>query len=227
MITNESDISKIVTYALAYIGDRKGTSGDLFLDEIKRSIEEIEKNGAFKACTGTFALGVLEENGEKYPYLEALDLVLRSKDLQSVFAGADKMMVIVSTLGVSMERYIRRVGQLDMSHELILDATASAYLEVCTDLYEQGLSELAGKRSFRFAPGYGDLPLSLNYPLWAAIDAGKRIGVSITEGGLFLPQKSMLGIIGIGSNQVNKDCMSCLRKNSCSLRKENVTCWNS
>ena len=48
--------------------------------------------------------------------------------------------------------------------------------------------------TFRFAPGYGDLPLALNKPLSRVLQIDKKIGVTLSAGGLFIPMKSMLGI---------------------------------
>jgi hypothetical protein len=104
-----------------------------------------------------------------------------------------------------------------------MDAIASSYLEYLLDEYEKTLD--LNERTYRFAPGYGDVPLSLNIPLSKVLDIYKTIGVSYTSGGLFIPQKSMLGFIGIGKSNKLKHCGHCIRKKECLLRKENKRCW--
>ena len=106
------------------------------------------------------------------------------------------------------------VGQEDVYKR---QAVSSRYLEECCDEYEKILN--LGEHTFRFAPGYGDLPLVLNKTLSRVLNVHKKIGVTLSQSGLFIPMKSMLGIIGIGKSQ-QKSCMSCVRKESCELRKE-------
>ena len=81
-----------------------------------------------------------------------------------------------------------------------------------------------GVHTFRFAPGYGDLPLKLNIPLSQLLKIDKEIGVFINDGGLFIPMKSMLGIIGLG-RACQKTCLSCIRKEQCELRKGGLRCY--
>ena len=49
----------------------------------------------------------------------------------------------------------------------------------------------------RFSPGYGDLPLDVQRPLFAALDVPRKIGVSLTDSLLMAPSKSVSAIIGI------------------------------
>lgn len=109
-----------------------------------------------------------------------------------------------------------------MAKAIVFDAVSNRYLEECCDAYEESLQ--LGPHTFRFAPGYGDLPLRLNIPLSQALMVHKRIGLTINKGGLFLPMKSMLGIIGIGKN-IKKTCLSCIRKGNCELRKGGQRCY--
>ena len=66
--------------------------------------------------------------------------------------------------------------------------------------------------------------LVLNKTLSRVLNVHKKIGVTLSQSGLFIPMKSMLGIIGIGKSQ-QKSCMSCVRKESCELRKGGQRCY--
>ena len=50
----------------------------------------------------------------------------------------------------------------------------------------------------RYSPGYGDLPLSVQPALLDALDAGRRLGVTLTESLLMVPMKSVTAVVGIG-----------------------------
>ena len=62
-----------------------------------------------------------------------------------------------------------------MSSAVIYDALASSYLEYLTDEYEESLN--LGEHTFRFAPGYGDIPIKLNYIILDALSISKKIGI--------------------------------------------------
>ena len=49
----------------------------------------------------------------------------------------------------------------------------------------------------RFSPGYGDFPLSAQKQILDGLEAGKRIGITLTEGYLMMPSKSVTAVIGV------------------------------
>ena len=53
------------------------------------------------------------------------------------------------------------------------------------------------KLTMRFSPGYGDMPLSLSRAIASATDAQRRTGVTVTEGDMLVPSKSVTAVIGI------------------------------
>ena len=207
---------------LSYLGDHKMEGALVLSEEIDESIEELQKEAQFLACYEKYAL---DFDAEGFPAVRELDLALISRDLRAILDGCTGICVIASTLGVAFERYAKRVMSMDMSHGVVLDAAASAYLECMTDTFT-GELEL-GVHTFRFAPGYGDLDITLNIPLMRAIRADKRIGITHTGGGLFLPQKSMLGLVGLGPEKLFETdrCEHCRKRESCGFRKEGRTCW--
>ena len=150
------------------------------------------------------------------------NLLFQSKDLDFYFQDCQKCLIIACTLGIQIDRKIQYYQHIDMSKAVIFDAVSSYYLEKCCDDYEKTLD--LGVHTFRFAPGYGDLPLKLNIPLSQLLKIDKEIGVFINDGGLFIPMKSMLGIIGLG-RAYQKTCLSCIRKERCELRKGGLRCY--
>ena len=154
--------------------------------------------------------------------IEELDLIIPSSDLTHYFQDCHKCMVIVCTLGIEIDRQMKYYEHIDMAKAVVFDAVSNTYLEECCDEYEKTLD--LGMHTFRFAPVYGDLPLALNKPLSRVLQIDKKIGVTLSAGGLFIPMKSMLGMIGLGSQRA-KSCHSCIRKESCALRKGGQRCY--
>lgn len=150
-----------------------------------------------------------------------------SSDLKTYLEGCTSFIAICCTLGMEQELFSRRLQKINMSYSVTVDAIASAYLEFCCNQFEKTLN--LKNPTFRFAPGYGDIPLELNKNFAEALKVSKTIGVTITPSNLFLPQKSMLGLIGLGENDnINRkqNCTNCVRYNDCSLRKEGHTCYS-
>ncbi|MEG0593210.1 MAG: ABC transporter substrate-binding protein [Coprobacillus sp.] len=186
---------------------------DLLIDEC---IKEVIEKSHFKVTYKKFSLS------HQPLQIKELDLLLNSKDLDFYFENCFECLVIACTLGIEIDRYIKYLEHLDMAKAVVFDAVSSRYLEECCDEYEKSLH--LPIHTFRFAPGYGDLALNLNINLSQVLQIHKAIGVSINDGGLFIPMKSMLGIIGIGDKH-SKSCLSCIRKESCVLRKGNQRCY--
>ena len=187
------DQKRFLERTLSYLGDPKQEGALALSDEIMGCLAELEEEAEFRGCYERYPID-FDEGG--YPGIGELGLSFHSEDLKRLFAGRTEVLVIASTLGVAYERYSKRVQSHNLSHAVVLDAASSAYLEGMTDLFEEELG--LGERTFRFAPGYGDLDLALNAPLMRGIRADKRIGLTVGPSGLFLPQKSMLGLIGLG-----------------------------
>ncbi len=147
-----------------------------------------------------------------------------SEDLKFYLEGCTDMVIFATTLGVDVDAHSKKIQSKDMGVAVIYDALASALLEYYTDEYEDGLN--LGEHTFRFAPGYGDIPIQLNYIMIDALSISKKIGIFKSSNNMMLPQKSMITMCGLGKKSV-PTCTHCIRLNSCSLRKENLRCYNS
>ena len=54
-----------------------------------------------------------------------------------------------------------------------------------------------GKVTRRFSPGYGDLSLDLQKTVFELLNPEKHIGITLTDGMLMTPMKSVSAFIGI------------------------------
>lgn len=155
-------------------------------------------------------------------YIEELNLELNSKDLDFYLKNCHECLLEACTLGINIDRKIKYYEHIDMAKAIVFDAVASRYLEECMDEYEANLN--LGIHTFRFAPGYGDIDLQMNHLIAHALKVDKKLGLSISQSGLMIPMKSMIGMIGLGDSS-KKSCLSCVRKENCSLRKAGERCY--
>ena len=108
-----------------------------------------------------------------------------------------------------------------MLKALVLDATANAYLEAKADEYEK---TIANNLSYRFCPGYqGSDVTDLKYIF--EVLKPEKIGITLLDSGMMVPQKSMCGIIAIGKNE-KKRCGDCIMLDNCAFRKVGKRCYD-
>ncbi len=154
---------------------------------------------------------------------------VEGEDLRRLLADAEELVLFAATLGMEVERLSRQLQLTDMAGALILDACADAAIEnvcdnFCGDLASE-ISPLCLTR--RFSPGYGDLPLTYQKKVFEALDVFRRIGISLTESGLMLPQKSVTAVMGIRRTPLphtNSPCEGCNLYNHCTHRREAAIC---
>lgn len=151
------------------------------------------------------------------------------QDIRDHLRGCDQVVLMAATLGAEAEALIRRAQKRDMADALILDAVGSAAIENVCDNLCADLAETLSPRCLteRFSPGYGDLPLSEQETIFRILELERRIGVSLTAGGLMIPQKSVTAFIGAAGEpqaQRPRGCESCARFQDCAFRKERKSC---
>lgn len=208
----------VIENTIKYLGKGRVSEDMDITGMISDCIDMLEAEVPFRVIKEKYSLS--QKDG--FYHIPELSVTLESEDTNVYLEGCDRICVILTTLGVEAERLIRKTQMMDMAKGMVLDTCAGAYLEYMTDEAEKDL----GDRTFRFCPGYGDISLELNAVFLRAINGTKRIGVSITDGGLFVPQKSMLGLVGLGRDNKNRTCGRCVRIEKCTFRAEGIRCWN-
>lgn len=203
--------------ALRYLGYVKGSVDPKIESLIDECILEIQTlaNPTFIHQSFTLSHNPLVIN--------ELNLTIEYSDLVDLFDSCDKCLIVACSLGIDVDKKLRYYSKIDMTKMTILDAVASSYIEHVCDNFEAKLN--LSLRTFRFCPGYGNVPLSLNKTLANALNTSKHIGLTVQDNDIMLPQKSMIGIIGIGDNKMKKHCFSCIKKNDCEFRKVGQRCY--
>ena len=126
---------------------------------------------------------------------------VKSKSLMINLEGCDRIALFCATVGSAMDRLIAKYSVVSPSRAVMLQALGSERVEALCDTFCQYLGESfsfdEGDIKRRFSPGYGDLPLSLQRDVFAAIDCTAKIGVTLNSDMFMLPSKSVTAIVGI------------------------------
>ena len=138
-----------------------------------------------------------------------------SHSLMRNLDGCQSIVLFASTIGLEMDRLIARQARLSPARAHMLEAIGTERIESQCDLF---CAEIENARP-RFSPGYGDVPLSLQREIFAALDCPKHIGVSLNESLLMTPRKSVTAIVGMGAPCAQKTgCQACTQIN-CTYRR--------
>ncbi len=174
---------------------------------------------------------VLRAYWREYPlHAEEDDLDLgafrtRSRSLARNLRGCEAVILFAATLGTGVDMLLKRYGRLQMSKCVVLQAAAASMLETCCDKRNEELRlEYLEKGLYlrpRFSPGYGDFSLECQRPFAAALELGKRIGITLTDSLLMMPSKSVTAVIGVSEKPLAcgpQGCGAC-QKMDCAYRE--------
>lgn len=148
---------------------------------------------------------------------------------QKMLQHCDTAVLLCCTLGMAFEQRLRALERRDMGRAVILDACGSAWVESGCDAAEREIAERFSGRYLtdRFSPGYGDLPLTLQPAVLAALDAQRRLGIHLSDSFLMTPSKSVTAVIGVSDTPQParvRGCGYCAMKATCEYRKGGTTC---
>lgn len=151
---------------------------------------------------------------------------VESHTLASHLVGCREGFLFACTLGIGVDRLVKKYSFTEPPMLPVVQAVAAAYTEYCGDAAQRELEEYAeGKNLYlrpRYSPGYGDFGLEYQRFFFEALQISKRIGVSLTDSLLMVPFKSITAVIGLSDDPSRchiKKCMSCNAQN-CPFRKE-------
>ena len=137
------------------------------------------------------------------------DAVFESRDLSYNLSGCTKAALLSCTLGEEADRLIRRAQVTSMADAAVYQAACAAWIEDYTDGVNAGISEEAEKAGFltrpRYSPGYGDLKLESQRDFFRLLNVNKAIGVTLTEGLLMVPEKTVTAFIGFCPKKETED----------------------
>ena len=123
------------------------------------------------------------------------------------------------TLGAAVDVLIRKTQSGDMLQGLALDCAADTAVEQGCDQIELELQAMFPGCSFpfRYSPGYGDLPLTVQGELLSLLDAPRRVGLTA----------SASHILGVSDREIarnKRSCLGCPAQGGCQYRKAGGHC---
>lgn len=150
-------------------------------------------------------------------------------DVQELLCDCRQVILFGATLGAELDALLRRAQIKNLADAVILDACASAAIEtICDNLCEDIAASIAPLYlTDRFSPGYGDLPFSQQADVCRILDLPRRIGVTLSPGGLMIPQKSVTALMGVADKPQKmrfRGCAYCNMFKNCIYRKDDRTC---
>lgn len=207
---------------LRYLGHRNQEVGERLESLVSECIEEIKDIAAPKYVCRTFK--ITDRDGSIS--LENGLFELPGKAILKHLSASDSCILMAATLGSEVDRKIRYYEKADLTKALILDACATAYIEavcdrICKDIVRNGLA--AGEQlTFRFSPGYGDLPIEIQKRFLEVLDAGKQIGLTASSTNILMPRKSVTAVMGIAVEScvdTKSGCAVCSKSNECNYKR--------
>ncbi len=205
---------------LRYLGYR-GAAADAAVETlVEACLQEL-----WAACEPRHIMRTLPLKREEGDRLELGGIRTVSRSLSRNLKDCEQVALFAATLGTGADHLIRRYERLQMSRAVVMQAASAAMIEeYCDQVCEafRAEQEKAGWYTRpRFSPGYGDFPLSCQTALLGALEAGKRIGIKLTDSLLMMPSKSVSAVIGLSRKPHRCDVKGCeaCQKTDCAYRR--------
>ncbi len=134
-----------------------------------------------------------------------------SRDLARHLQGCSQALLLGATLGSRVDAAIRRLALLSVAEGAAAQAVAASLIEAYCDEV-QAKTDVGGlAQRPRFSPGYGDWDLREQKLLFPILNCAKLIGLTLTDGMMMAPSKSVTAIIGLSEKTecVWNRCMEC------------------
>lgn len=161
--------------------------------------------------------------------LSGTSILLGGKDIRRHLNECDRAVLMCATVSLKADELIRQKEREDISLGFMTDCLASAAVEaVCAELENELYARISGKYfTWRFSPGYGDLPLDIQPQIIDVLNAGKRAGVICNDAMMLVPSKSVTAMIGLSDKPIEKSrqgCAVCDMSDKCQFRRRGDHC---
>ncbi|RGY96341.1 vitamin B12 dependent-methionine synthase activation domain-containing protein [Clostridium sp. AM58-1XD] len=190
---------------------------------IAEAMEELLQTAVCRSVCREFDLFL--PHGDEEGTVTTDAFTAKSRNLHKNLKDCEKVLIFGATLGAPVDKLIQRYERIRMSRAVVLQAAAAALIEeYCDEENSRWKTEYEEKGWYmrpRFSPGYGDFPLECQSGIIAALEAGKRIGITLTESLLMAPSKSVTAVIGLSRRKAScvlQGCEACA-KTDCAYRR--------
>lgn len=213
--------NRMIREALRYLGYGACEAEKSTFEMIRECFEELDQTAKERIVYRVFELRMQRDG-----LIEFGNMQIESRSLSDNLKGCEKVILLGATLGVEVDILMRRCFCTDMARAVVLQACAAAFLEEYLDECQEELSGEMAKEGYflrpRFSPGYGDFSILYQRDILRLIDTARKIGLSMTEGSMLTPTKSVTALIGLSRERKDchrKGCDAC-EKADCRYRRE-------
>ncbi len=210
-----------VKEAVRYLGYGRHAVDEKTKGLVRDSFEELDRTVQGRLVYRIFELDVPDDGRVKIE-----DLEIASRNLAKNMKGCRRAVMLGATLGIQVDMLMKRYSLTDMTRVLVLQACAAAALEEYLDEWQEKFkNEAAGEGYYlrpRFSPGYGDFDISHQKDFIRMLDSAKKIGLTMTDGCMLTPTKSVTAVIGMSREDIpchKKGCEEC-KKTDCIYRRQ-------
>ena len=153
------------------------------------------------------------------------DMTIESCHLCRNLQGCHGVYLMAATIGMGVDRLIKRANLTDIPAAAIYQAIGSAMAESVVDSVNDEIKRIEAKKGYychpRYSPGYGDCDLSTQKPFLSYFK-NDQLGITLTDTYLMIPSKSVTAFIGVSDQpwqSTASPCDECTQIN-CRMRKE-------
>jgi len=212
---------------LRYLGYHGADADEQISAQIEAQIAHVSEETA-AALNAKNVFGIWDCRAETDTGTVALgEVKIKSQNLARHLNGCNKAVLFAATLGTETDTLIRKYSAMDMEKALIAQAVCAVMIEnycdtvVCEAAQSPLLSGLYP--TSRFSPGYGDFDISWQKDMLKLLDCEKQIALTLTDGYMLIPSKSVTAIVGFGKEKAEGEEGKCARcaNTQCAYRKEN------
>lgn len=222
------DINEVLRYLKSSQSTDNEKVDDNFLNLVNHTINKTLECISSLYVYKKFAITVLDDSTVK---INDTSVVFKSKDITNHLKNCDYMYLIAITMGNELDRQIKINNYIKPDVAIIMDSCGSVAVECIADIIEKDIEKIAKKDGYnitwRYSPGYGDLPLQAGGDIIRLLSADKKIGLTTTRSFMMTPSKSVTTIIGLTKTEKDKrenKCDYCNNRENCAFRKRGTRC---
>lgn len=205
---------------LRYLGYKGQEPEEEILKLLQEAEQELEKESIPKSVYREFDCEVNRNT------VKLGDMEIHSGSLAVNLRDCERAILLAATIGRGADYMIKKYSVVNLAKAAVVQAAGAAYVESYVNETEEEIRKAALERSLflrpRFSPGYGDFSLDFQKEIFAVLECSKRIGVTLTEGNLMMPSKTVTAVIGLTRKRQEscqmEACIGC-GKTDCEFRR--------
>ena len=141
----------------------------------------------------------------------------QSRDLDHHLRHCREGILYAVTLGPEADRLLRRWSAQSIAKAAVGQAVCAAWLDDLCAAYCATLEQDLAPGEYLtppYSPGYGDWDLGAQPLVLDLLQAPKHLGLTLTAGGMLVPEKSVTALVGISDRKeeaCGQKCMRCTK----------------